>query len=128
MGCFLRAVSMEDCDLIYEWINDEEVRKNSFQSDRIPYETHLNWFRNKMQDEKTKIYILMNNTSPVGQVRIERKNSMVHLSYLIEKNHRNKGYGVIILQLMEEELMKEKSIKIIYAVLKSFCPAKMRIV
>ena len=55
---FLRQVDEKDCDLIYNWANDEYVRKNSFSNEKIIYEDHIKWF-NKKIDEKNNYFFML---------------------------------------------------------------------
>ena len=41
---YLREATIEDRDLLYEWANDPETRRASFNTDRINYEEHCRWF------------------------------------------------------------------------------------
>lgn len=53
----LRKVIYEDYYLLFEWTNDEEVRKNSFSYDKVDIDTHKLWLKNKLQDENTQLYL-----------------------------------------------------------------------
>lgn len=44
----LRKVIYEDYYLLFEWTNDEEVRKNSFSYDKVDIDTHKLWLKNKL--------------------------------------------------------------------------------
>ena len=101
---FLRRATMEDVRLIYEWANDKERRQNSFQSNPIPLEDHMCWYKNKMQSETTLFYILMNGEQPVGQIRLEIEEDCAQVNYSISAEHRGKGYGKEMLRLVELEL------------------------
>ena len=37
---YLRTADENDMDLLFQWANDPDVRKNSFHSEPISYETH----------------------------------------------------------------------------------------
>ncbi|MFW2501332.1 GNAT family N-acetyltransferase [Clostridium diolis] len=104
MEITLERISKEDCDLLFNWANDTEVRKNSFNSDKILYENHIKWFNNKINSDKCSIFILKENRISVGQVRIDIENSTVIISYSIDKNYRGKGLSVILLSLLEEKI------------------------
>ncbi|WP_158002136.1 hypothetical protein [Clostridium botulinum] len=36
----LRKVNEKDCEPLFQWANDKEVRKNSFNTEDIIYEEH----------------------------------------------------------------------------------------
>ncbi|WP_341457728.1 GNAT family N-acetyltransferase [Clostridium botulinum] len=104
---FLIPANESHCELIYEWSNDDEVRKNSFNSNKIIYEEHAKWYLNKLRDSNCCIYLLADANKSIGIVRIERKQNKNVISYSIAKEFRGKGYGYKILLKLEEELIKE---------------------
>ena len=57
----LRKAFWSDCRFLFRLRNEDEVRKNSFQTSEIPYSSHENWFAQKLQDFNTVIYILERN-------------------------------------------------------------------
>ncbi len=40
----LRKACRSDCKFLFRLRNEDEVRKNSFQTSEIPYSSHENWF------------------------------------------------------------------------------------
>lgn len=107
MGEYLRAVLPEDIELLYQWANDETVRKNAFNDGKIQYETHVKWFNNMMDDNNVVQYIYYYNNEPVGQVRLNVSDGDAVLSYSIGAEHRGKGYGKKMLILLEEKIKSE---------------------
>lgn len=102
---FLREVVKEDVDLLFHWANDELVRKNAFHTEQIPYETHVKWFDRVLADDSVLHYILMNETVPVGQIRVNvETDSTGEIDYSIAKEYRGQGFGKIICKLLVEEL------------------------
>ncbi len=108
----LVQVSMKDIDLLYEWVNDSECRKNAFNSEKIEYEEHKKWFLKKLNDKNCKIYLYVCNNEAIGQVRIEIQGSSVLIDYSIMKEYRGKGHGINILKLLEEKIQLFKDSKI----------------
>ena len=98
---YLREAVMEDMMLLFCWANDPVVRQSSFCADEIALAAHRKWFENAMLDANMKIYILQRGELPVGQVRIELRDSEWHIGYSIDAAWRGKGYGRIVLQLLE---------------------------
>lgn len=112
-SCEFKLAKIEDCDLIYSWANDPEVRKNSFDTEHIKYEDHCKWFEGKLKSSTSNIYIFYDSDVPTGQVRLdidELKNQAI-ISYLIAPNKRGQGYGTRML-LALEELIKAEDINI----------------
>ncbi|MFZ7133086.1 MAG: GNAT family N-acetyltransferase [Eubacteriales bacterium] len=88
-----RAISPSDCDLLYKWANDESVRKNAFNSDKIDYESHKKWFQNKLDSKNTLIYIILKDNTPIGQIRIDIQNDYGIIDYSIVFKYRGQGLG-----------------------------------
>lgn len=107
MDLWIRKATYQDIDIIYNWANDPEVRKNSFNTNPIRYEDHCKWYNTKMQSPNTAIFVLMCGDIPVGQCRIDVDGEEGVISYLVDKNYRNLGYGKILLNMVSEKIMNE---------------------
>ncbi len=102
--CYLRKATIEDCDLIFEWANDEDERRNSFNPEKIPYETHCQWYKRKMESDDTFIFIYCVDQNKVGQSRIEIGADEALISYFISKENRSKGHGKVMLSLLKDKV------------------------
>lgn len=100
---FRRAVQ-DDCQIIFEWANDELVRENSFNSNKISYAEHVLWFQNKLVSDKSFMFIFCVDDKPAGQVRIDIENEVGIISYSLDKTYRGKGLALEMLQLLEGEI------------------------
>ena len=112
----LLEATMEDIDLLFEWSNESECRKNSFSSEQIEYSEHKKWFLNKMNDENCKIYLYALNNDKIGQVRLELQGSTGLIGYSIKREYRGKGHGCKILSLLESKLENTDGTKIKYLI------------
>lgn len=106
---YLRDVKKSDINILLSWANDPIVRQNSFNSDHISFETHQRWFNNMMCNEKQQQYILMNNETPIGQVRltINEAGDAAEIGYSISTDYRGKGYGKVIIELIKDKIKSE---------------------
>jgi RimJ/RimL family protein N-acetyltransferase len=104
MDLQLRPATYDDMDLLYKWANDKDVRKNSFNSEPIPYEDHVKWFGNIMSDETVLQYIMCEQNIPIGQIRLNIENDKAYIGYSISAPNRGKGLGVTMLRLLISEL------------------------
>jgi len=107
----LKLATEKDCDLLFKWANDIEVRKNAFNIDKIEYKEHLEWFNNKINSEYCYIFILVNKDVLLGQIRLEVNGEVGVIGYSIDKKYRGQGWGVKLLHLLEEQI-REKRIDI----------------
>ncbi|SDB54195.1 Protein N-acetyltransferase, RimJ/RimL family [Pseudobutyrivibrio sp. YE44] len=104
---YLRKASIEDCDLLFEWANDEVTRANSFNTDKIEYESHVKWFEALINNKHRAQYILMIDENPIGQVRFDIDGDVAEIGYSIQKSSRGKGYGKLIIELAVSMLKNE---------------------
>jgi RimJ/RimL family protein N-acetyltransferase len=94
----LRNASIEDSRLFYEWANEESVRKNSLNSDKIIWEKHFKWFTNRLSSN-SKLFVLLMSNKPVGQIRFDLNNDFWEIDYSIDKHFRGFGLGKKIIEL-----------------------------
>ena len=104
-----RKYKASDCKLLWEWANDQDVRKNAFNDSYIDYEDHKKWFLGKIKSENTKIYIFSCGFGFLGQVRFDKNDNKSYIDYSVSRQFR--GY-----KLGEEMLRKsiDKYEKIFY--------------
>ncbi len=68
-----RFAQPTDAQLYFDWANDPDTRRQSFNSAPISLETHIAWFTRKLVDSNALLLVFENESSqPVGQVRFER--------------------------------------------------------
>ncbi len=103
---YLREADINDADILYQWRNDTAVRNNSFNSNVIQYEEHQAWLGRTLQDPSECLYVLMDLDVPVGQVRLSCQGTAARISYSIGNEYCGQGYGSIILQLAENEMLR----------------------
>lgn len=102
---YLKKVTYKDCELLFQWVNDNEVRKNSFNVEKIQYEDHVKWFKNKMDSHNQYMFILYDEEGPKGQIRVDIEENKGGIGYSIDSKYRGKGYGSKILELIEREIL-----------------------
>jgi UDP-2,4-diacetamido-2,4,6-trideoxy-beta-L-altropyranose hydrolase len=104
----IREVTQADLMLLFEWSNDKEVRKNSFNPEQIPIETHTSWFNAVMEDEQTLLYLITANEEPAAHIRFNIYSETAVISYLISAEFRGKGLGHIILLKGGDKLRRKR--------------------
>lgn len=104
----LRKVDPADVDLLYEWANDSEVRKNAFHTEPILYENHVKWFAKMLEDSSVYQYILYRGESPIGQIRLNVEGDEALIDYSISPEYRGKGFGSKLLQLVRKQIVADK--------------------
>lgn len=104
MGIKLKQALKNDCDLLFNWANDGDVRDNSFNNDKILYKDHIKWFNDKINSDKCCIFILYFDEMPVGQIRIDIERGNGVISYSVDKDFRGRGLSIIMLSYLELEV------------------------
>lgn len=107
MDEYLREAVEADLDLLFDWANDPEVRRNSFSMAEIAYEEHRKWFLDLLQDGSRKQYIYMADQFPVGQIRVTIQADKAEIGYSICKERRGRGYGKRMLALLQKQLLED---------------------
>ncbi|MCF6349951.1 MAG: UDP-2,4-diacetamido-2,4,6-trideoxy-beta-L-altropyranose hydrolase [Flavobacteriaceae bacterium] len=79
---------------VFNWSNDNLVRKNSYQSQPILLENHSKWFNQKMKNENTLFLIAIINNNPGGVVRFEIENTNAVIGILIDPKYRGQRLAI----------------------------------
>ena len=108
MELYLRKVEKDDMDLLFEWANDDEVRNNAFNSEKIPYENHVKWFELAYQRNDVYMFIMCNEDDiPIGQIRLNTEGENAIIDYSIDGDIRGMGFGASMLWLIIEKIQNE---------------------
>lgn len=96
-NCVFREVKNEDCIKIFEIANDDEVRKYSFNSDKIPLDDHKIWFNNILKNELVCFYVLEYDGDIIGQLRLDFDEIYPVISISLSKKYRGLGLSKLLL-------------------------------
>jgi RimJ/RimL family protein N-acetyltransferase len=92
-----RIAQPADARLYFDWANDPDTRRQSFNSAPISLETHAAWFTRKVADPNALLLIFTNEAGQaVGQVRFERTPvadmpDEIIIGVSVDARHRGKG-------------------------------------
>jgi UDP-2,4-diacetamido-2,4,6-trideoxy-beta-L-altropyranose hydrolase len=112
----LRACRQDDCELLWRWANDSEVRLRSFSSEPIPWNTHIEWFQAKLDSPDSHIYIAIDRQDqPVGSIRFACTVDEATVSITIDPQYRGKGYGKSLINLATSRFHKNSHVRVINA-------------
>lgn len=112
MSLRLRRAVCADRDLLFGWANDDTVRRNAFHTEKIPYETHVVWFGKVMADSSVYQYILCDDETPVGQIRLNVEGSEAVVDYSVAADQRGKGYGCRMLQMVQAQMQTDQTMHV----------------
>jgi len=105
---YLRPVTEADTLVLFDWANDPDVRRNSFNTEPIPLEIHQIWLQNKLKDSGCVFYLAETDKIPAGMIRFDLVEDTATISYLLDKNFRGKGIGTLLLQKGLEVLKQQR--------------------
>lgn len=124
----VREVTTRDCRLLWEWANEPEVRRMSFNTEFIPFEDHKKWFDNKLSDPRCYQYIAEDATSlPIGQVRFDLKGNEANIGISVASKIRDRGFGTRLLKKALRKLTKHKTIKAVHAYVRAENKSSVRV-
>jgi len=93
----IHPATVDDVDLVYNWFNDDLVRKHSYQSAKILLEEHQKWFQQKVKDKFSMILIVKIKNIPIGLIRFDFQRNFSVIGVSIDKNFRGKGLSIPLL-------------------------------
>ena len=100
-----------DSDLVkyFEWANEEEVRRASFLQKRITFTEHCEWFRQRLNDPNSILYLFEYNAAPIGQVRFQKNPDLnkAIISTSIDEGFRGRGLSASMLAEAIETFLSE---------------------
>jgi spore coat polysaccharide biosynthesis protein SpsF len=104
-----REANINDIDLYFNWINDSLVRKSSYQSNLIDFESHTEWFKSKIIDSNSFMAVFENGLNQkIGQVRIDMiDNTNAIISMSVAKEHREKGYAAKLISTYSDYFLEK---------------------
>ncbi len=115
----LRPVQALDSELIWNWANDTATRAASFSSEIIPWETHVTWFTERLNDPHCSFYLAHDATgAPLGQIRYQLEGEAATVSVSVVSERRGSGYGVVLIRAGTQRLFADTPAQSIHAYIK----------
>lgn len=94
----LRRAAEDDCEQIYNWRNSEEVRSFSGDSAVIPYDKHIQWYKNILVDSNRIILIGELAGEAVGVLRYDRDGERSTVSVYLVPGKHGRGIGTELIE------------------------------
>lgn len=107
----VRKAVKRDCRAIWIWRNDYRVRSISFNKKKIAYKAHERWFKDRLHDNKTCLYVGENGKNKkIGQVRfdIDAEKGTALININLNPRFFGKGLGAQLIRLASEVFIKER--------------------
>lgn len=106
MSLSLRKASMDDSLDILRWRNDEKSIEYSFTKGTITVPEHMEWFKKKLSSPSCHIFILEEDGTKAGMIRIDQEGDTGEISLMIAPEKRGQGLGNKMMALLENNLPK----------------------
>ena len=117
---YLRWAREDDCELLFQWVNEPTTRTASFNSDPIGWDEHCRWFRGKIQDHSCAIFIAANEAEqPLGMARFEIEEKEAVISISLDSRVRGQGLGAKLIEKATEKIINLKDLNRISAYIKT---------
>ncbi len=94
-----RPVTYADANTLFDWVNSLDSRAVSLQStEPVPWQHHMSWLNERLEDPDTAMWIAEENNSPLGQVRLQCGEHGLEVSIFVATNARQRGLGRYMLK------------------------------
>lgn len=111
-GLRVRRATADDARRYFDWANDAAVRQNAVQTEPIEWAGHVGWFGRRLADADAYLYVLEQDGTPVGQVRIEfdadQPTQPGLIDYSVDAGWRGRGLGPVVLERALRQLRQDK--------------------
>lgn len=91
----LRPATMNDADMVFRWRNDPFIIAHGSSHREVEWEEHRKWFAETISGQNRLMFIVLENGTPIGQIRFERENQQncVISVYLLQE-FTGRGFGI----------------------------------
>jgi UDP-2,4-diacetamido-2,4,6-trideoxy-beta-L-altropyranose hydrolase len=125
---WLRSAKPSDSRQVWLWANDPEVRQVSFNSNLIPWESHLPWFTRKLEDDSSVLLIAckLEDDAPFGLIRFALEADEAMVSVMLDSQSRGHGLGSRVLERATQRLFATREVTTVRAYIKTDNPRSHR--
>jgi len=104
----MRSANKSDCMDLFKWRNDPETRKNSVKgADEVPLEDHIKWFKSRLRDPNTRLYIGVSGKNKIGLMRFDIGEDIIKVGTNVNPAFRGMGAGSRIMGLTTGKIYRE---------------------
>jgi L-amino acid N-acyltransferase YncA len=90
----LRNAEPDDCEQIWSWNFAPDVRARSKRAVAVAFAEHARWFRRRIADGHDPIWVIDEDSVPVGVVRLDTSASgLTQISIALAADARGRGVG-----------------------------------
>lgn len=107
-GLQLRAATLDDSKMLFDWRNHPTIREVSTQSAPIAWEAHKQWFQKVMKDADRLVFIAEQEDQPIGVIRFDIERNNAEVSLYLSPDLTGRGLGIRLLLQGEQQLLQER--------------------
>ncbi len=112
----LKHPTIEDIKIVFDLSNDDAVRQNAINPQKITWNEHVEWFNQKINSKSTHFFLAFSEQNDfIGQVRFDKQEEKWVTSISLLGKWRKKGYALHILTLAFEQI----ALPLVFAYIKS---------
>jgi len=124
----LRRAEADDCRLIWEWANEQDVRASAFSAEPIAWASHQLWFAERLASPRSAIFVAVNRTgTPFGQVRFDwNELAEAEIDVSVGPEARQRGLGSALIRAGVDEMLRTTEVAVFHALVKQTNTASIR--
>ena len=118
----LRQANDRDCEMIWHWRNDPEVRSVALNQEPLAWTTLTDWFYQAQDAPNQQVWIIENAIDqPIGEVcfEIDDRNDQASINMLLDQTNRSRGTGALLIKLALEQLYTTTNVTQVVAQMRS---------
>jgi LmbE family N-acetylglucosaminyl deacetylase/RimJ/RimL family protein N-acetyltransferase len=111
----LRLATVDDTERLLQWRNQPFYWKNSTTQTTVTREEHQAWCARALNNPDHLIFIVMQGSEPIGQVRFDRRDEMAVISVYLVEERTGRGLGIEAIRRGTQAAFKEWNISKVVA-------------
>lgn len=124
----LRPATIADARRLWLWRNDPRAREMFGDSQPVSWDTHELWFKSRLTDPNTRIFVVEAFDRPCGYVRFHVElTGTATVSIAMARHVRGLGYGTTALALACREVFEQRFCECIEALVKRVNAASQQV-
>lgn len=100
----LRQATIKDAQFLLELRNDQETRKNSYNTGLIDGNEHMAWLESTIGNPFRKLFVAEENGIPVGTIRADFSQGVWQLSWTVAPKERGCGIAKQMVALLAKQI------------------------
>lgn len=95
----LRPARSSDAALLRRWRNDPRVHRHYLTPRPVTQSSHAAWLAARLSDARCRLFVLLENGRPCGQVRLDIARDGAEVSLCVDPARQGRGLGARALEL-----------------------------